>query len=167
MRTAASPPLSVISLPSLPISRGLDADCSISPHLPTSPHISPSLPISVAAQEPLTYTTPDAVELSSRWKEGETYTFSFTATSNCSTKQPLAFEGGGDDYFEFGIFPGLTPRFYSLTEEVKLKAPGEGKSLPFGGLHALRKNEEACSITLTAISALNAAACDPEPASSD
>ncbi|EOD15741.1 hypothetical protein EMIHUDRAFT_451690 [Emiliania huxleyi CCMP1516] len=117
--------------------------------------------------EPLTYTTPDAVELTSRWKEGETYTFSFTATSNCSTKQPLAFEGGGDDYFEFGIFPGLTPRFYSLTEEVKLKAPGEGKSLPFGGLHALRKNEEACSITLTAISALNAAACDPEPASSD
>ncbi|EOD20768.1 hypothetical protein EMIHUDRAFT_469914 [Emiliania huxleyi CCMP1516] len=117
--------------------------------------------------EPLTYTTPDAVELTSRWKEGETYTFSFTATSNCSTKQPLAFEGGGDDYFEFGIFPGLTPRFYSLTEEVKLKAPGEGKSLPFGGLHALRKNEEACSITLTAISALNAAACGPEPVSSD
>jgi len=116
---------------------------------------------------PLTYTTPDAVELSSRWKEGETYTFSFTATSNCSTKQPLAFEGGGDDYFEFGIFPGLTPRFYSLTEEVKLKAPGKGKSLPFGGLHALRKNEEACSITLTDISALNAAACGPEPVSSD
>mmetsp|Transcript_13957 Transcript_13957/g.44839 ORF Transcript_13957/g.44839 Transcript_13957/m.44839 type:complete len:200 (-) Transcript_13957:166-765(-) len=116
--------------------------------------------------EPHTYTTPDAVELSSRWKEGETYTFSFTATSDCSTKQPLAFEGGGDDYFEFGIFPGLTPRFYSLTEEVKLTAPGEGKSLPFGGFHALRKNEEACSITLTHISALNAGACDPEPVSS-
>ena len=79
----------------------------------------------------------------------------------------VAALGGADDYFEFGIFPGLTPRFYSLTEEVKLTAPGEGKSLPFGGLHALRKNEEACSITLTAISALNAAACDSEPVSSD
>ena len=56
-------------------------------------------------------------------------------------------------------------RFHSLTEEVKLTAPGEGKSLPFGGFHALRKNEETCSITLTHISALNAAACDPEPVS--
>ena len=54
---------------------------------------------------------------------------------------------------------------YSLTEEVKLTVPGEGKSLPYGGFHALRKNEEACSITLTHISALNAAACDPEPVS--
>ena len=58
-------------------------------------------------------------------------------------------------------------RFHSLTEEVKLTAPGEGKSLPFGGFHALCKNEEACSITLTHISALNAAACGPEPVSSD
>ena len=78
----------------------------------------------------------------------------------------VAALGGADDYFEFGIFPGLTLP-HSLTEEVKLTAPGEGKSLPFGGLHALRKNEEACSITLTAISALNAAACGPEPVSSD
>ena len=30
-------------------------------------------------------------------------------------------------------------RFYSLTEEVKLTAPGEGKSLPFGGFHAIRR----------------------------
>ena len=58
-------------------------------------------------------------------------------------------------------------RFHSLTEEAKLTAPGEGKSLPFGGFHALCKNEEACSITLTHISALNAAACGPEPVSSD